>query len=258
MTDEESILVTDAGQGVRVLTLNRPTALNAIDMAMAERLVALLEAAGQDQALRCLIVTGAGDKAFSAGFDIREMAGFDPAAMREAFVKRDPLFLRIAQHRLPMIAALNGLAHGAGALLAAACDLRVAGANSAFKVTAINYGSANATWSLPRIVGTARAKDILMTGRSVGSDEGLRIGLFDRLAQDRSVLAAAIELAGEIAAKPTGAVQAVKALVDGSLDRSTEAGWRAEHEQVLAALMAQESPGSAVFSGFLGKRSRAE
>jgi enoyl-CoA hydratase/carnithine racemase len=258
MADDDSILVADTGQGVRVLTLNRPAALNAIDMAMAERLALQLELAGQDPSLRCLIVTGAGDKAFSAGFDIREMAGFDPAAMREAFVRPDPLFLQIAQHRLPVIAALNGLAHGAGALLAAACDLRVACAATAFKVTAINYGSANATWSLPRIVGAARAKDILMTGRSVGADEGLRIGLFDRLAQDVSVLDAALELAAEIAAKPAGAVQAVKALVDGAADRSLEAGWRAEHEQVLAALEAQESPGSAVFRGFLGKRSRGE
>ena len=250
MTADSSLPVNDPVDGVRIITLNRPQAHNAIDMAMAARLAELLDAAAADPALRCLVITGAGDKAFSAGFDIKEMNGFDAAAMRDTFVARDPLLLQIAQSRLPIIAALNGLAFGAGALIAAACDFRVACPASEFKVTAINYGSANATWSLPRIVGAARAKDILMTGRKVGAEEGLRIGLFDRLAARGEVLDLAIALAQEIAAKPPAAVAAAKALVDQSFDGTMAVGWQREHQHVLATLEEGGRKGADVFAAF--------
>jgi enoyl-CoA hydratase/carnithine racemase len=256
MTATDKVLVSNPGDGVRVLTLNCPERHNAIDMAMAERLLNLLDAAETDATLRCLILTGAGDKAFCAGFDIHEMAGFDAAAMRDAFVKRDPLMLRIAQHRLPVIAALNGLAYGAGALIAAASDLRVASESARFKVTAINYGSANATWSLPPLVGTGRAKDLLLTGRAVGGEEALRIGLFDRLVPDGEVMSFALALAEEIAAKPPEGVQAAKHLIDSSLAVSPQEAWLAEYEHVLAGLESDGKGGKGIFEAFLGNEGR--
>jgi enoyl-CoA hydratase/carnithine racemase len=254
MPTDDAILVAEPVPGVRVVTLNRPQAHNAIDLAMAGRLGTLLAAADADNGLRCLILTGTGDAAFSAGFDIREMAGFDAAAMRGAFVRRDPLFLRIAQLRIPVIAALNGLAYGAGALIAAACDVRIACAATRFKVTAIDYGSANATWSLPRLIGPARAKDILMTGRIVGAEEGLRIGLFDRLAATGDVLALALELGSEIATKPTEGVRAVKTLVDGCLDQPLDRAWQAEHDQLLREFEAGSRSGAEMFDRFLAEK----
>lgn len=251
MTDNNQLVIEDLPGGLRVITLNRPEAMNAINLAMASQLSATLAEAAQAPDLRCIILTGAGDRAFSAGFDIREMAGFSPARMQEAFVARDPLPLQITQHPLPVIAALNGLAHGAGALIAAACDFRVACPTARFKVTAIGYGSANATWSLPQLVGVARAKDILMTGREVGAEEGMVIGLFDRLAGDGDALAAAINLAGDICKYPKSGVGAVKALVDASLTRSPQDGWQAEHDTMLASFTDQPTGGSDVFSGFL-------
>lgn len=253
MTATDKVLVSEPRDGVRVFTLNCPARHNAIDMAMAQYLLDLLDAAEADASLRCLILTGTGDKAFCAGFDIHEMAAFDAAAMRDAFVKRDPLMLRIAEHRLPIIAALNGLAYGAGALIAAASDLRVAGESARFKVTAINYGSANATWSLPRLVGTGRAKDLLLTGRSVASDEALRIGLFDRLVPDDEVMSCAIALAQDIAAKPPEGVLAAKRLIHSSLMLSTQEAWLAEHDQVLAGLETEGKVGDHIFAQFLGK-----
>lgn len=200
--------------GVRLITLNRAQAVNAITCAMAERLFALFDECERDAEARCIVITGAGERAFSAGFDIKEMAEFDAEQMHAAFVARDPLPLCIAEHPLPVIAALSGPALGAGALIAAACDFRVAAPAASFKVTAIGYGSANASWSLPRLVGVARAKDILMTGRTVGADEGLAIGLFDRLADD--ALAGALALANEILRHPASGVADVKRLVDAA------------------------------------------
>lgn len=247
------LLVESPSPGIRLVTLNRPEVMNAIDMELAERLMAFLEAATDDPEARCIVITGAGNRAFCAGFDIHEMAGFDQSKMREAFVARDPLMLRIAIHRLPVIAALNGLAFGAGALIAAAADFRIAGPLAAFKVTAIGYGDANATWTLPRLVGASRAKDILMTGRRVDAAEAVAIGLFNKLETDRPPVEAALELAAQIAAQPPVGVTAVKALVGGSFDRSLAEGWQAEHDHVLQSIATQQKAGSEVFERFLGK-----
>jgi enoyl-CoA hydratase/carnithine racemase len=239
--------------GIHIITLNRPEAMNAITLPMAQELTRLLDALAADCEARCIIITGAGARAFSAGFDIREMAAFSPTQMRDAFIARDPIPLQIAQHPLPVIAALNGLAHGAGALIAAACDFRVACDRTRLKVTAIGYGSANATWSLPRLVGIARAKDILLTGREVSAEEGLAIGLFDRLADDGDTLKTAIALARDICRHPKAGTDAVKSLVDHSPALSLIQGWQAEHDAMLAAFETRPVGGSQVFSGFLSK-----
>jgi enoyl-CoA hydratase/carnithine racemase len=248
----DDILLDTSDGTVWTITLNRPQALNAITMAMAARLLQILADAATDEQARCLIITGAGTEAFSAGFDIKEMAEFDNDAMRDAFIQRDPLFKAIALHPLPIIAALNGKAFGAGALLAAAADFRIATRDTEFKVTAVNYGSANATWSLPRVIGLPRAKHILMTGRVVGTDEGLAIGLYDEVADD--VVECALQLGGLISSKPATGVAAIKSLADASYASSLKAGWVAEHDHVLHQLSENGQAGNQVFSSFLKNR----
>lgn len=248
----DAVLLERGDGKIWTITLNRPEALNAITMAMAERLLQILSDAAQDGEVRCIVITGNGE-AFSAGFDIKEMAGFDEAAMRDAFVRRDPLFKEIALHPLPIIAALNGKAFGAGALMAAAADFRIATPTTEFKVTAVNYGSANATWSLPRLVGASRAKQILMTGRVVGASEGLAIGLFDGLAESDG-LNTALELAAQIAAKPPSAIHNIKRLVNRAIDSPVEEAWQAEFDHVLGQLNSTEQGGNAVFETFLSRR----
>ncbi len=248
----DAVLLERGDGKIWTITLNRPEALNAITMAMAERLLQILSDAAQDGEVRCIVITGNGE-AFSAGFDIKEMAGFDEAAMRDAFVRRDPLFKEIALHPLPIIAALNGKAFGAGALMAAAADFRIATPTTEFKVTAVNYGSANATWSLPRLVGASRAKQILMTGRVVGASEGLAIGLFDGLAESDG-LNTALELAAQIAAKPRSAIHNIKRLVNRAIDSPVEQAWQAEFDHVLGQLNSTEQGGNAVFETFLSRR----
>jgi enoyl-CoA hydratase/carnithine racemase len=249
----DDILLDKTDGAIWTITLNRPQAKNAITMDMAARLMQNLSEAETDAHARCIIITGAGD-AFSAGFDIKEMSGFDEEAMRDAFVKRDPLFKAVAMHPLPIIAAVNGIAYGAGALIAAASDFRLAGPKAAFKVTAINYGSANATWSLPKIVGLSKAKHILMTGRAVMADEGFAIGLFDEITKG-DVVQTARDLAANIATKAKVGITAAKFLTNASLYSTTENAWKAEFDHVLDQLNRSQSAGNAIFDNFLKSRS---
>jgi enoyl-CoA hydratase/carnithine racemase len=249
----EDVCLDSSDDAIWTITLNRPQAMNAITMSMAARMQEILADVATDKNARCLIITGAGDEAFSAGFDIKEMADFDTNAMRNAFVQRDPLFKAIALHPLPVIAAVNGKAFGAGALLAAASDFRIASTNAEFKVTAINYGSANATWSLPSIVGPALAKQILMTGITVTASDGLSNGLFDQLVEPRELLECARQLAVSIAEKPKEAIKAVKTLVGNAQQLTIADAWQAEHDHVLSQLGKGSQRGDEVFAKFLGK-----
>lgn len=252
MTD--TLLTTRPAPGVVVLTLNRPEAMNAVDMALFEALYAALDTLENDADTRAIVITGAGERAFSAGFDIREMADFDAKAMLSAFDRRDGLFWRVANHRKPIVAALNGVTYGAGALMAAAADLRIGCPATRFKVTASSYGAANATWSLPRVIGVPKAKEILLTGRVVEADEALAIGLLNQLVRDCSVLDAAIETASLIAANPPEGVEAVKALINNAVGGSLEAGYQAEHDWMIAHMRHSGRGGADVFDGFLAAR----
>ena len=253
MSKQETLIVERPAQAVLRLTFNRPEALNAFDTATFMRFADELDRAADDESTRVVVLSGRGGRAFSAGFDIREMADFDGDAMRAAFVARDPVMAKVATHRCPIIVAIDGICYGAGALLALAADFRVATPAFQLKVTAVGYGGANATWSLPALVGPARAKDILMTGRVVEAGEALAIGLVDRVVDADALEAEALALAARIAAHPPEGIAGIKQLVDGSLTLSREEGWRAEHEWMLASLDRARSGGADVFGGFLAE-----
>lgn len=244
-----SLLVERPRDGVALLTLNRPDVLNAIDMELAQRLRAALAELAGDTSARAIVITGAGERAFSAGFDIHEMEGFDTDRMIAAFVERDPLIWQVASHPLPVIAALNGVTYGAGALIAAAADLRVGCPQMAFRVTATKYGAANATWTLPQIVGIPKAKEWLMTGRAVDADEALAAGLLNRLVPDGVLVDTALDLAEAIAKNPPGGVAWVKTLINDGIGRAWAEQFQAETASVLDGMA--HAPGSEVFRDFL-------
>jgi len=255
LTISDKLQNTTPSPGIVVLTLNRPEVMNAIDMELFELLYSALDELERDDTIRVIVLTGAGERAFSAGFDIHEMAGFDAGSMATAFAHREKLFWRLANVRTPVLAALNGVAYGAGALMALAADIRIGGPTTRFKITASTYGAANATWSLPRIVGVSRAKEILFTGRAVDANEAHAIGLIDRLVTDRTVLESAMDMAGAMAANPAEGVQAVKALINAGAGRSLEAAYQAEQDWMTARMGRMEQGGDALFSVFLSKRS---
>lgn len=211
---KEAWLTIDRPQsGVAVLTLNRPASLNAVTLGQQHELDALLTSLEDDTSTRCLIVTGSGKRAFCAGYDLHEMVAWDEHETLRALSEREELIWRWATTPLPVIAALNGLTYGYGAILASAVDMRIGTSNTVFKFTAGQHGGANATWSLPDLIGRGRATEILMSARPVDSAEAERIGLLDRVAAPPELLPTSIAVAKSIADIPPAGVRAIKRLV---------------------------------------------
>jgi enoyl-CoA hydratase/carnithine racemase len=251
---EPKVLVSTPSPHVLLITLNRPDVLNAIDIQLAVEVDAILKAAATDNSVRVIVMTGAGS-AFSAGYDIHEMNRFDGASMVGALIQRSQILWRIAKYPKPIIAALNGVTYGAGALIAAAADIRIGGPEMKFRVTATMYGGANATWSLPHIVGVAKAKEILMTGRAVLAEEALSIGLLNHLVPTAEVLSKALGIAGEIASNPPPGVDWVKMLINEGIGRRYEEQFNSETLLMIAAR--DHQPGVSVFSKFLSKGAKS-
>ncbi|MFN9194193.1 MAG: enoyl-CoA hydratase/isomerase family protein, partial [Pseudomonadota bacterium] len=172
--------------GVATLTLHRPEAMNAITQRMKDELGAALDAVATDDAARVLVVTGAGDKAFCAGADLKERAASEPTPAEFFFRQQAThrLFTRLEQFAKPVIAALNGAAFGGGAEIALCADLRVAAEHARFGLTEVALGvipAGGGTQRLARLVGPARAKELLFTAARLTATEALALGLVNRV-----------------------------------------------------------------------------
>lgn len=187
--------------GIAWLTLDRPEALNALSFAMIEQIGACIDEAGRSSA-RALIVTGAGEKAFCAGADIKELTGRSLAAERDGAMLGQRVFARLDTLAIPSIALVSGYAFGGGTELALACTFRLATPNAKFGLPEIKLGlipGYGGTQRLPRLIGEARALEMILSGRTVGAEEAERIGLVNRIVQ-----APAREEAAAFAATFTG------------------------------------------------------
>ena len=224
MSDE--LLVDDHG-AVRVLTLNRPQVRNAINSTLGAALHEALVAADADPDVRCLIVTGAGELAFSAGGDMKEMAATDgPDMGGGARVITQALRHRPAK---PLIAAVNGLAFGGGLELVLACDLAVSGAHATFALPEVRRGvlaSGGGLVHLPRLVGPRRALQLILTGLPIDAATALDWGLVNELVPPGTELAAALELAGAIAANAPLSVRYSKQTALATLTATEHDSWR--------------------------------
>lgn len=196
---------------VAVLTLDRPEVRNAIDGAMIRELHAALDELEGLEDLGALVVTGAGDRAFAAGADIRQLKDRGHA---EALARINvALFRRLEEQPVPSIAAVRGYALGGGCELAMACCLRVAGRSARFGQPEVGLGiipGAGAIQRLPRLVGLGRARELIYTGRIIDAEEAARIGLVNQVVPDDEVLRAALALAGTIAQQGRLAVRMAK------------------------------------------------
>ena len=222
MTEPTSHLrVEDAGEGVVLLTLDNPDQRNAMTPAMTEAWRTAVAAIAGDPAVRAVVVTGSGS-AFCSGGDPRWIAG-EPDAPVHALRTRMMAFYRswlsIRDLEVPTIAAVNGPAVGAGLCLALACDLRYAATSARMSVPFVRLGmhaGMAATYTLPTVVGAARARELLLTGRTVDADEALRIGLVSRVSPDDTLLADVLDVAAQVAATAPVASRLTKvALRDG-------------------------------------------
>jgi enoyl-CoA hydratase/carnithine racemase len=210
---------------VATLTLNRPQALNAISRQLATDLLAACDLLGRLGEVRAIVVTGAGERAFCAGADLKERLGLSAAERADHTARIEAAAEALASLPLPTIAAIHGYALAGGSELAIACDLRVASNEAVMGFPEVKVGifpGAGGALRLPRIVGNGAARDLLFTGRQIAAEEALRIGLIDRLVAAELVLSTALELATTIAQNAPLAVRAVKQALAESLGQSPE------------------------------------
>jgi enoyl-CoA hydratase len=209
----EPILVERRGR-VGLVTLNRPEKLNALNSALVTQLEVAIRELDADDEIGAIVITGAGERAFSAGGDMAEQV----AALDEP--QASPRVSASAAVRAavkPTIAAIRGYCFGGGALLAIECDIRIGGADARFKFHAASYGRAPGGAVLPRIVGAAKAKEILFTCDEVSANEALRVGLLNQMVPADEVVEAAVAMAQRIAANSSVAVKALKEIIDLAL-----------------------------------------
>jgi enoyl-CoA hydratase len=241
---------------IRVLTVNRPEKLNALNTAVMEELSAAVDAAARDSALRCVIVTGAGEKAFIAGADIGELASLTPLAGRDHAGRGQDVLNRLSGLPIPTIAAMNGFAYGGGLELALACTLRVASENAKMGLPETSLGilpGYGGTQRLARLVGSAKALELILTSeKGVTAAEAHRIGLVNRVVPAGQALAAAKELAGKIVANGPIACRAALDAVRSGLEMPLSEGLR--HEATLFGLCASTKDMKEGMTAFLEKR----
>jgi enoyl-CoA hydratase/carnithine racemase len=253
MASEPELLVERAGDGVVMLTLNRPDRMNAITTGLQRELDARLTELESDPDVRCLVLTGAGVGAFSAGYDVHEMSWWSADELAQALGEREPLIWHVAATPLPLIAAVNGVAYGAGAIIATAADVRIASSSAVFRFTAGAYGGANATWSLPSLIGRGRAAELLMTAREVAAEEAERIGLVNRVVPVEELTASALATARRIASNPPAGVRAIKRLLREHAGRGIEDRFVAENAAMQTEL--KPRPVGELYEAFLNKDS---
>ena len=250
-------LLVESAQGVATVTLDRPQVLNAMNEELSSELAAAVSELDESDEVRAIVFTGSGDRAFSAGADIHEMAervagqesGLPPRSREQE--GRD---WGIASTRTPTIGAINGLAYGGGAVMASSFDLRVGCEHSSFRFLAASYGRVNATWSLPMQIGWPAAKDLLFTARVVKADEAYRMGLLNRLVPCPQLMDASLDIARQIAANDPRMVAGIKGLLIGGVG----SGWQEMFESEMLARQGalRPTPVHEGFSDFLSKKGR--
>ena len=204
-------LIETVENGIATLTLNRPERLNALSMDIRTGLLEALERLGHDNNVGCIVLTGAG-RGFSAGGDVKSMgersaAGFEPRAAGIQFSNRIPRLMRTLPKTI--LAMVNGVAVGAGLSMALACDLRIAARSARFGTGFLKIGLSGdwgGSWTLTRLVGTAKARELFLLGDMISADEALACGMVNKVADDPDLLAATMAIARRIADLPQIAV----------------------------------------------------
>lgn len=223
-------ILSERRDGVALVTLNRPDKLNALSFPLMEELDDALSGYETDDEIKAVILTGAGERAFSAGADIHEMAGLSSEELAGRGETRGRISWHVASYAKPLIGAINGLAYGGAALLSSSLDLRIGCEKTQFRFLAASYGRVNSTWSLPALVGMPKAKELLYTGRAVAAEEALRIGLLNQIVPSAKVVAAAIELGQMIAKNDARMVQGIKRLLHEGMGMDWQGRYDLEDE----------------------------
>ncbi|KRB31846.1 MULTISPECIES: crotonase/enoyl-CoA hydratase family protein [Mesorhizobium] len=232
------LVLNETHDGVTVLTLNRPEKLNALNYALIDRLLAILDDVEVDDGIRAIILTGAGDRAFSAGGDIQEFSGSvadgTDTAMRDFVMRGQRLTARLEAFRKPIIAAVNGIAFGGGCEITEAVPLAIASDRALFAKPEINLAmppTFGGTQRLPRLAGRKRALELLLTGDWFPPPRALELGLVNQVVPHGDLMPAAFDLAGRILRHSGLAVASILTAVARGLNQSIAEGLLVEAEQ---------------------------
>ena len=247
---EQPVLV-DAREGWRKITLNRPDKLNAFTVELHVALAAALDEAASDETCRAVLLTGAG-RGFCAGQDL-ESIGNDPSGVRDLLRDHyNPLIRRIRALPKPVVCAVNGVAAGAGANVALACDIVLAAKRAKFiqafaKIALVP--DSGGTWVLPRLVGEARARTLALTGEAVTAEQAEGWGMIWRAVDDEALMPDAEKLVSQLATQPTAALGLIKRALDASANNTLEEQLELEAElQKQASQMPDYAEGVAAFT----------
>lgn len=212
------VVLLSKREHVAVITLNRPEAMNSLNGAVFSKLKKIIDELEQDDNIRAVIITGAGEKAFCAGIDLRERKGMSSREVNS--LRNDiifPCFRSIEDMKKPLIGAINGLSLGGGAEVALMCDIRIASDNASFGQTEVKWAiipAAGACQRLPAIIGIGKAKELLLTGRIVDAVEGEKIGLFNHVTTPGNLMQKVYGIADMIGENGPVAVRQIKKAVD--------------------------------------------
>ncbi len=250
-----SNVLVEQAEGLATVTVSRPEKLNALNADTVGEIEAAFRGLAQDEAVRAIVLTGAGQKAFVAGADIAELSRMGPVTGIAVSRQGQDAFRFIELLRKPVIAAVNGFALGGGLELALACHLRIASENARFGVPEVKLGiipGYGGTVRLPRLVGRGRALQMILTGEMVSADDALRFGLVNDVVPQPALLDAARGLAHKIMANGPVAVAMALEAVDNGFHATTEDALRFESN--LFGLLASTEDMREGMSAFLEKR----
>jgi len=252
VADEPTVLVeVDGEAGIASITLNRPDALNSLTVSMKQDLLAAFRRVEREAGVRAVVLTGAG-RAFCAGQDLRERLQPDAAPLGVELRERyNPIIRAMRALPKPIVGAINGVAAGAGASLAMACDIRIASEGASFALAFGRVGlvpDSGATWFLPRLVGATNAAEIALLGDPVSSADALRLGLVGRVVAADALATEARAMAERLAAGAPRALALTKRALDSAWDRDLDAALDYEaHLQDMAGRTHDHQEGMAAF-----------
>jgi len=226
-------IIYEKSEGIATITLNRPEALNAFSREVVEEILQALHDVRNDENVRVVVLTGAGEKAFSAGADIKSMIGMTVLKARELSLMGEKLCLALENLEKPVIAAMNGYALGGGLEVAMSCDLRIASENARMGQTEINIGLIpgwGGTQRLTRLIGRAKAKELVFTGRMIDAKTAEQLGIINMAVPQDKFKDTVRQFALELASKAPVALRVAKALINKGADISLDSALALERE----------------------------
>jgi len=250
----ENILY-EKSEGIATITINRPNVLNALNLQALQEISSSLDDAEEDETVKVIVITGAGDRSFCTGLDLKAIKGLSPLDAMNQDLLGQKLTKKIEELKKPVIAAINGFALGGGLELAMSCDLRIASENARLGQTELNVGLIpgwGGTQRLPRLVGRGIAQELIFTGKMIDAATAKQLGLLSTVVPPDKLKSAVKELASELMTKSPVGIQLVKRLINSSLEIDLTRGL-VQEAQAFGVLVSTEDFNEGV-AAFIEKR----